>query len=189
MEKLDKEALKKIVKGCVKGDRESQKLLYQSYYSKMMSVCYRYTKDADEAKDILHDGFIKIFNSLHKFKFDGSLEGWMRRLVVNTAIDNYRRNKKMYSMTETGMTEDQIDLSVEADVFSTFNAKVIMEAVQSLSPAYRTVFNLYAIEGYSHKEIAEKLGVSVGTSKSNLAKAKVNLRQQLEKKIKYKNEY
>lgn len=186
MEELDKSALKRIVKGCIKGDRTSQKVLYERYYSKMMVICYRYAKDGDEAKDLLHDGFLKIFRSLHKYNFNGSLEGWMRRLMINSAIDHYRKFKNIYSLSESninqleGSTEDEDD----DNIYENFNTRMIMEAVQNLSPAYRTVFSLYAIEGYSHKEIAEKLDISIGTSKSNFAKARMNLRKQLEKKIK-----
>ena len=184
MEELDKSALEKIVKGCIKGDRTSQKVLYERYYSKMMGICYRYAKDGDEAKDLLHDGFLKIFRSLDKYNFSGSLEGWMRRLMINSAIDHYRKFKNIYSLSETniGETAEEVD-NGEDDIYSNFNTQMIMEAVQNLSPAYRTVFSLYAIEGYSHKEIAEKLNISIGTSKSNFAKARMNLRKKLEAKL------
>lgn len=185
MEELDKSALKKLVKGCIKGDRNSQKILYERHYSKMMSICYRYAKDSDEAKDLLHDGYMKIFRSLHKYNFNGSLEGWMRRLMINSAIDHYRKFKHVFSLSETNIAqiEDEQE-NLEDDIYSSFNTKMIMDAVQNLSPAYRTVFSLYAIEGYSHKEIAEKLNISIGTSKSNFSKARMNLRKQLETKLK-----
>jgi len=184
MEDLDKSEIRKIVKGCIKGDRAMQSVLYERYYSKMMGICYRYAKDSDEAKDLLHDGFLKIFRSLDKYKFNGSLEGWIRRLMINSAIDHYRKYKNIFSLSESNI-EDVVepDTSGEEDIYSSFNEKMIMEAVQNLSPAYRTVFNLYAIEGYSHKEIAEKLNINIGTSKSNFAKARMNLKIQLEKKL------
>ena len=185
MEELDKSALKKLVKGCIKGERASQKVLYESYYSKMMGVCYRYAKDSDEAKDLLHDGFLKIFRSLHKFNFNGSLEGWMRRLMINSAIDHYRKNKNIFSLSETNeqLLESEAEDQEEESIYAGFSTQIIMDAVQNLSPAYRTVFSLYAIEGLSHKEIAEKLDISIGTSKSNFAKARMNLRKQLEQKL------
>ena len=184
MEELDKSAIKKIVKGCIKGDRNMQKVLYERYYSKMMSVCYRYAKDSDEAKDLLHDGFMKIFKNLHKYNFSGSFEGWIRRLMINASIDHYRKNKNIFSLFDANMEMDVADKeSGEEDIYSSFNTQMILEAVQNLSPAYRTVFNMYAIEGYSHKEIAEKLNINIGTSKSNFAKARMNLRKQLEKKL------
>lgn len=162
-----------------------QKALYERYYSSMMVVCYRYARDKDEAKDLLHDGFMKIFRSLHKFNFTGSLEGWMRRLMINSAIDHYRKRRNIFSLSETNIQNEIADHeSGEEDIYSSFNTQMILEAVQNLSPAYRTVFNLYAIEGFSHKEIAEKLNINIGTSKSNFAKARMNLKQQLEQKLK-----
>ncbi len=150
-----------------------------------MGVCYRYAKDADEAKDLMHDGFLKIFRSLHKYNFNGSLEGWMRRLMINSAIDHYRKHKNIYSLSESNVNiaDEEYD-NGDDDIYSGFNTQMIMDAVQNLSPAYRTVFSLYAIEGYSHKEIAEKLNISIGTSKSNFAKARMNLKKQLSEKLK-----
>ena len=184
MEELDKNALKKLVKGCIKGEKHSQQVLYERYYSKMMGICYRYAKDGDEAKDLLHDGFLKIFRSLHKYNFNGSLEGWMRRLMINTAIDHYRKFKNVYSLSETNVKETAEENDEEDDsIYSSFSTQMIMDAIQNLSPAYRTVFSLYVIDGYSHKEIAEKLNISIGTSKSNFAKARMNLKKQLEAKL------
>ncbi|MEQ8325245.1 MAG: RNA polymerase sigma factor [Vicingaceae bacterium] len=185
MEELDKSAIKKLVKGCIKGDRMMQKVIYERYYSNLMSICYRYARDSDEAKDLLHDGFMKIFKNLHKYNFNGSFEGWLRRLMINSAIDHYRKNKNIFSLLDS-QSEQLTDEEENHDegIYSEFNTQIILEAVQNLSPAYRTVFNLYAIEGYSHKEIAEKLNINIGTSKSNFSKAKMNLRRQLEKKLK-----
>jgi len=150
----------------------------------MMGICYRYAKDSDEAKDLLQDGFMKIFRSLHKYNFSGSIEGWMRRLMINSAIDHYRKYKNIFSLSEKNIliAEEEID-NEEEEIYSGFNTQMIMEAIQNLSPAYRTVFSLFAIEGYSHKEIAEKLNISIGTSKSNFSKARMNLRKQLETKL------
>ena len=140
MKELDKSEIKRIVKGCIKGDRAMQSVLYERYYSKMMGICYRYAKDSDEAKDLLHDGFLKIFKSLDKYKFNGSLEGWIRRLMINSAIDHYRKNKNIFSLSEASLENiTEPDTSGEEDIYSSFNTKTIMEAVQNLSPAYRTV--------------------------------------------------
>lgn len=184
MEEFELSALKKIVKGCIKGERASQKILYERYYSRMMGICYRYAKDGDEAKDLVQDGFLKIFASLHKYNFSGSLEGWMRRLMINASIDHYRKHKNIFSLSETHVSEMVEEDEPENEFYANFSSQMVMEAIQNLSPAYRTVFNLYAIEGNSHKEIAEKLNISIGTSKSNFAKARMNLMKQLEAKLK-----
>ena len=189
MDPIDQHILDDIVKKCVKGDRKAQQELYKIFYGKMMGVCYRYTNNSEDAKDILQDGFVKVYSNLKKYNFKGSLEGWIRRIMVNTAIDHFRKNKNVYLV---GDEDDYIleNSKVESadSIYSQFGESVIMEAIQSLSPAYKTVFNLNVIEGYQHKEIAEKLGISEGTSKSNLAKAKQNLRKLLkEKEIRLKD--
>lgn len=177
----DDEILNSVVRKCVEGDRKSQQMLYKHFYSKMMSVCYRYVRNSEDAKDLLHDGFVKIFRNLKQYKFDGSLEGWVRRIMVNTAIDHIRKNKNVF------LSDDEVNLEnskVESEdiIYSQFGHTEIIKSIQELSPAYQAVFNLYVIEGYSHKEIAEQLNISVGTSKSNLAKAKKNLRTALIKR-------
>lgn len=152
--------------------------MYEQHYKKMMGICLRYSKDRDEAKDILHESFIKIFEKIDLFENKGSLEGWIRKVVVNTAIDHCRKNiyttnidKNHYNPHEEIFDEDGDEL------YNGVSAEEIMQMVQNLSPAYRTVFNMYAIENYSHKEISEKLGISEGSSKSNLAKARMNLKK------------
>lgn len=172
-----------IISGCTKGDRASQKALYERFYGKMMGVCLRYAKNRDEAKDILQEGFLKVFNSIKSFNRTGSFEGWMRRIMVNTAIDHLRKNKHEYLIVNTVYANEAGSASEEEisddDLVTQINEEDIIRAVQSLSPAYRTVFNLFVIEGLSHKEIAEKLDISEGTSKSNLSKAKFNLKKNL----------
>ncbi|MGQ0828621.1 MAG: RNA polymerase sigma factor [Bacteroidota bacterium] len=173
-----------IIKGCLKNDRASQKALYERFYSKMLGVCLRYSKNSDEAKDILHEGFLKVFNGLKKFNATGSFEGWVRRIIVNTAIDQLRKNKQNYLIVSTvyanekasGMAVEEIN---EDELLSHINQEEILKAVQKLTPAYRTVFNLYVVEEYTHREIAELLDISEGTSKSNLSKAKFNLKKNL----------
>ena len=157
-----------------------------------MAVCLRYTKNHDQAKDILQDGFIKVFRSLEKFNRDGSFEGWIRRIMVNTAIDYFRRTKNSYLLLgEERSIEDFGDQDAEdvlEDVEQEEEADLkpadVINAMQKLTPAYRTVFNLYVFEEMTHKEIAGSLGISIGTSKSNLAKAKANLKKLLKKEHK-----
>jgi len=167
--------------------------VYELFYGKMMAVCMRYTKNTDQAKDILQDGFIKVFRSMEKFNRVGSFEGWIRRIIVNTAIDHFRRSKNAYlllgeerSIEDFGDSdeEDRIAEENEEEVWDLKPADVI-NAMQKLTPAYRTVFNLYVFEELTHKEIADMLGINIGTSKSNLAKAKHNLKKllRLEHKI------
>ena len=148
-----------------------------------MGVCYRYSNNAEDAKDLLQDGFVKVFNNLKKYNFNGSLEGWVRRIMVNTAIDHFRKNKNVFMVNdEDGFILENSKVESANTIYSQFGVEDIMEAIQSLSPAYKAVFNLNVIEGFPHKEIAEKLKISEGTSKSNLAKAKMKLRTLLEQK-------
>jgi RNA polymerase sigma-70 factor (ECF subfamily) len=177
-----------IIKGCLKNDRKCQKALYEKFYGKMMGACMRYAKNRDDAKDILHEGFMKVFDNLHKFGNKGSFEGWVRRIMVNTAIDHIRKNKHEYLIVDTvyadKMAKQMTDDVDENELMSSVNQQEVIKAIQQLSPAYRAVFNLYVIEEYTHKEIAELLDISEGTSKSNLAKAKFNLKKNLTHLIK-----
>ena len=183
MDSNDQHILDDIVKKCVKGDRKAQHELYKRFYSKMMGVCYKYSNNAEDARDLLQDGFVKVYSNIHKYNFEGSLEGWIRRIMVNTAIDHFRKNKNVYMVNdEDNYILENSKVESADSIYSQFGEQVIMEAIQSLSPAYKTVFNLNVIEGFQHKEIAEKLNISEGTSKSNLAKAKQNLKKILEEK-------
>lgn len=186
-------AYNELIDGCLRGERRPQQRVYELFYGKMMAVCMRYTKNTDQAKDILQDGFIKVFRSMEKFNRVGSFEGWIRRIIVNTAIDHFRRSKNAYlllgeerSIEDFGDSdeEDRIAEENEEEVWDLKPADVI-NAMQKLTPAYRTVFNLYVFEELTHKEIADMLGINIGTSKSNLAKAKHNLKKllRLEHKI------
>jgi RNA polymerase sigma-70 factor, ECF subfamily len=174
------EDVKQIVDGCIRGDRDCQQLLYKFTYGKMLGLCLRYAKDKDEAKDFLHDGFLKVFEKIKHFKHTGSIEGWIRRIIVNNTIDCIRKKNKMSfsSDSETGLVNLSDDSEDDLEKLKMVNigAERIIELIQELSPAYKTVFNLYVIEEYSHKEIAEMLNISIGTSKSNLAKAKGKLK-------------
>lgn len=174
-----------LIDGCIKGDRKCQQIVYESYYGKMKSLCLRYARDADEAQDLLQDGFMKVFTKIGKYNQQGSFEGWMRRIIVNNAIDHYRRKKNDFVFTDSDYVLDANAEHEEVDDYDAESSEIkvnqIVEAIQQLSPAYRAVFNLYVMEDYSHKQISEQLGISVGTSKSNLAKAKANLKKILEK--------
>ena len=157
-----------------------QEELYRRFSPKMYAVCLRYAGNAEEAEDILQEGFIKVFKKLNSFRSEGSFEGWVRRIFVNTAIEHFRR--KRYLMPVTEKEENTIEgkyLSVLDDLA----ARDIMALVQDLSPGYRTVFNLYVVEGYTHKEIADMMGISEGTSKSQLSRAKVILQDMVKQFI------
>lgn len=179
-----------IIKGCLKGDRASQKILYEYYYDKMFGICLRYSKSEEEAKDIVQEGYLKIFTNLKSFNHSGSFEGWMRKIMVNTALDSLRKSKQNYLIVSTVYADEKVhdiaDEIADDDLALQINDEQILKAVQELTPAYRTVFNLYVVEEYSHKEIAEMLEISEGTSKSNLSKAKFNLRKNLMRFIKKK---
>ena len=181
-----------MVSGCVKGDRKSQESLYKMYYGKMMGICMRYADNSDEAKDILQEGFIKVFNSLSKFDFEGSFEGWIKKIMVNTAIDSFRKNKKNIKIFDKNVELENLDQTQEDDYDNPNSNNIktaeLLEAIQKLTPAYKTVFNLYVIDGYSHQQIANKLNISVGTSKSNYSKAKQNLQKFLQNKKLITNE-
>lgn len=169
-----------LIVGCLEGNRRMQEELYRRFSSRMYAVCLRYAGNAEEAEDILQEGFIKVFKKLDSFRREGSFEGWIRRIFVNTAIEHFRR--KRYLMPVTEKEENTIEgkyLSVLDDLA----ARDIMALVQELSPGYRTVFNMYVVEGYTHKEIADMLGISEGTSKSQLSRAKVILQDMVKQFI------
>lgn len=155
-----------------------QEELYRRYSPRMYAVCLRYAGNAEEAEDILQEGFIKVFNKMDSFRNEGSFEGWMRRIFVNTAIEHFRRKKYLLPVTEK---EENTIEGKYISVLDSLSAKDIMQLIQELSPGYRTVFNLYVVEGFSHKEIADQLGISEGTSKSQLSRAKVILQEMVRK--------
>jgi RNA polymerase sigma factor (sigma-70 family) len=183
----NKEQLKQIITGCLKNDRRSQEELFKLYYGKMLSVCMRYATDRDSAEEVLQEGFIKIFDKLEAFNYEGSFEGWMRRIMSNTAIDSIRKAKKNPILTDNDEdfklgAEDPMVIGEELDSME-LKGEIALEAINQLSPAYQAVFNLYVLEDYTHKEIADILGISEGTSKSNLSKAKMNLQKILKEKF------
>lgn len=149
-----------------------QEELYSRFSPRMYAVCLRYAGNSEEAEDILQEGFIKVFKKMDSFRSEGSFEGWMRRIFVNTAIEHFRR--KRYLMPVTEKEENSIEGKYPS-VLDDLGAKDILALVQELSPGYRTVFNMYVVEGYTHREIADMLGISEGTSKSQLSRAKAIL--------------
>lgn len=152
------------------------------YYGKMMGVCLRYSGNYEEARDILNEAYIKVFNNLASYLPHHSLESWIRRIMINTAIDHFRKNKK-YQHTTDIETAHSLHEESNFNILGQISAEEIILMVQQLSPAYRAVFNMYVLDGLSHKEIGEMLGISVGTSKSNLSKAKANLQEMIREKM------
>lgn len=169
-----------LIRGCINQDRKMQEILYHRFSPKMYAVCLRYCKNADDAQDLLQEGFIKIFKNLEKYRGDGSFEGWIRRIFVNTSIEHFRKAVKNTTLTE--IQEVTIE-DKEWNALDNLAERDIINMVQELSPGYRQVFNMYVIEGYSHKDIGEILGISEGTSKSQLARAKGVLKQMVETRL------
>ena len=166
-----------LIQGCINGDRQMQNILYQLFSPKMYGVCLRYAGNENDANDILQEGFIKVFKNLEKFRSEGSFEGWVRRIFVNTAIEHYRKKVKLYNVSEA---QENIVVDPGLNALDNLATKDILKLVDELSPGYKTVFNMHVIEGYSHKEIADLLGITEGTSKSQLARAKGVLKKSLE---------
>ena len=170
-----------LLKGCKRGDAKAQAQLYQKYKGMLFGVCLRYAKSREDAKDLLQEGFITIFKDLYQYKPTGPLGGWMRKVMVNTALQQIRKQKHLFPTVELSQAADSSDLS--DDLFSSFRQQALIEMVQKLPDGYRAVFNLYVIEGYSHKEIGQQLGIAVASSKSQLSRAKQALRKMLEKVV------
>jgi RNA polymerase sigma factor (sigma-70 family) len=170
------EQLDNIIKGCQQSDNRAQKELFDLFSRKMYGVCLRYGGNRSEAQDILQDGFLKIYEKIHQYEFKGSFEGWMRRIFVNTALERYRNQYKIINIQD-GWRE--INENGYDHILDNITADELMALVQALSPKYRVVFNMYAIEGYSHKEISDLLGINEGTSKSNLSRARIILQDKV----------
>lgn len=172
-----------IIKGCCKNQPSAQRMLYDKFASKMLGVVLRYANDETEAHDILQDGFVKVFNKISSFTMEGSLEGWVRRIMVNTALDQYRKNKKR--MKDIKIDDVSFYLSQNDFIEESLMADDLLKIINAMPKGYRVVFNLFAIEGYSHKEIAEKLGVTENTSKSQYSRARQFVKKILEEKELY----
>ena len=160
-----------LIAGCISGERASQAELYNQYAAKMMGVCLWYARNREEAEEILQDGFMRVFTYINKFKNEGSFEGWIRRIMVSAALSKYRN--KSYQLKPVLLYDPDVhDLRDNIDASSSYDEKELVKLVQTLSPAYRMVFNLYVFEGMKHREIAEALSISESTSKSNLTDAR-----------------
>lgn len=166
-----------IIKGCIAGERASQARLYNLYARKMMGVCLWYARNREEAEEILQDGFMRVFTYIHKYSGTGSFEGWIRKIMVNAALFRYRNKSHLRPVIE--FDADVHDTAGNVSVISLLDTKELLHLVQSLPPVYRLVFSLHVLEGMKHREIAELLGISEGTSKSNLADARAILKKAL----------
>lgn len=164
-----------IVEGCIKKDAIAQKHLYEKFVRKMMGVCLRYADSTEEAEDVVQNGFISVFENISSYRGTGPLEGWIRRIMVNTALTNIRKNKKLKQNIELDSVEFMLPSTNQLN--ESFEARDLLKIIQTLPTGFRTVFNLYAIEGYSHKEIADMLNISEGTSKSQYSRAKAHLQK------------
>ena len=183
------EDFKPIISDCIAGNQKAMAKLYHLFAPKMFGVCLRYAKDVTEAEDNLQDGFIKVFNSLKTFRHDGSLEGWIRRIMINVSLEKIRKQHWLYPVEDVSVY-DSINLS--DDVIAKISANDLMKIVQELPPRYSLVFNLYVIEGFSHQEIAQEMKITQGTSKSNLARAREILKKKVHKnfgELNAKNNY
>ncbi len=166
-----------ILNGCLKGKREFQKILYDKFSGKMLYVCLRYTKNKDEAEDVLQEAFIKVFTNLHSFKSEGSFEGWIRRICVNCSLEFLRAKKRTLLFEDIENANEYV--SDSNNIIGNINTKELHNLIMKLPDGYRLVFNLFVIEGYGHKEISEMLNITEGTSKSQLSKARIYLQKSL----------
>lgn len=171
-------SLEELVHRCKKGERKAQELLYKQYSSVLYGICLKYSRNKTEAEDNLHDSFMTIFEKIGQYKSKGSFEGWIKRITVNTVLQKYRRDEYLSVVNENIPDEVTVESS-----FADIGLQSLLGYIQELPNKYRTTFNLYVLDGYSHKEISQLLGTSVGTSKSNLARARMLLKNKIERKI------
>lgn len=170
--------IKNIISGCLKGNGKDQEILYRRHAAKLYAVCLQYSGNDEEARDILQEGFIKIFENLCHYKHEGSFEGWIRKIMVNTALEKYRSKHNLYRVDDIE-TIPEPDAEPDNEDYAGLEAGDLLEIIRELPPKYRMVFNLFAIEGYSHKEISQMVNISEGTSKSNLARARIILQRRV----------
>jgi RNA polymerase sigma factor (sigma-70 family) len=166
-----------LIQGCKRSDRDSQRLLYQHYYAYALSICIRYSRNVTEAKEVVNDGFMKVFTKIDQYNNESPFKGWLRKIMINTSIDQYRKELKHQRHDSV---ESAYSVFEQPQAITNLSQEELIGLVQKLSPAYRAVFNLYVIDGYTHEEIGKTLNISTGTSKSNLLKARENLRIMLE---------
>ncbi len=176
-----------LIRTCINGDRYSQNSLYEQFAPKMFGVCMRYSKNREEAEEILQEGFVQVFKSLHNFKHAGSFEGWIRKIMVYCAIQHYRTRPKMHPVV--GIENLPAEETCNEDILARLHKKELLKMVQALPPAYRIIFNLYVFEGMKHREIAEQLGIAEGTSKSNFFDAKLLLQKAVTNGLKIAKNY
>lgn len=169
---------KKLIEACKNNDARAQRLLYETFVRKMMSVCLRYADNREMAEDFLQEGFIKVFSSIQSYNYEGSFEGWMRRIFINTALETLRKNDLLRNSVELDAPEVQQEVDYTA--IDKISADELMELIAQLSPGFRTVFNMFAIEGYSHREIAQALNINESTSRSQYTRAKRLLQKWIE---------
>lgn len=174
--KLTQYSIDELMEGCKAGNRKMQEALYRQTAAKMMAICMRYAKDKMEAEDSLQTGYIKVFQKVKDYRGEGSFEGWIRRIMVNTAIESYRKNLKAMNVVPIETAYDEPATGFD---FSRLGMQDLMKVIQKLADGYRVVFNMYVIEGYSHKEISETLGITEGASKSQLSRARSILREEI----------
>lgn len=167
-----------LIEACMRENPSAQKQLYDKYSSKLYGICLRYCKNEEEAQDILQDSFIKIFTKLNTFQYTGSFEGWLKRITTNTAIEHYRKKVDLEQVDEITFNPY---LSIDSE--KTLEVEELLKMIQELPEGYRMIFNMYAIDGFTHSEIAEKLGISEGTSKSQLSRARASLQKKFKEKF------
>lgn len=170
------EDLKHIIAECASGKVRAQEKLYRMFASKMFAVCLRYSRDNSEAEDNLQEGFIKVFASIKNFRHEGSFEGWVRRIMVNVSLSKFRKQHVLYPVEDVGQYDS---VQISDDILAKIGAEDLLGLIQQLPPRYRMVFNLYVMEGLNHQEISEEMEISVGTSKSNLARARDILKRKV----------
>ena len=169
-------SLKELISGCKKGDRKAQEQLYRKYSKILFGVCLKYSRNKVEAEDNLHDCFMTIYDKIGQYKSKGSFEGWMKRIAVNTVLQKYRKAQHLNVVTENLMEEIELDAG-----YGDISLQTLLRYIQELPNKYRLTFNMYVLDGYTHKEISEALGTSLGTSKSNLARARMILKEKIKK--------
>jgi len=167
--------LQKLIEDCKKQDRKAQERLYHNYSGKFFTLCLKYSSNYEQAKDNLQDGFIKIFENIGQYKGKGSFEGWMTRVIINTSLKGYHNRTIFLTIKEEEIANPDIEIELED-----LSVDFLIQIIQELPERYRLVFNLYAMEGFSHKEIAQMLKISEGTSKSNLSRARLKLKERIE---------
>ncbi|TVZ16227.1 RNA polymerase sigma factor [Maribacter sp. MAR_2009_72] len=170
-------SLEELIQNCKKNDRKAQELLYRAYATTLYGICLKYSNSKSEAEDSLHDSFMTIYDKIGQYKGKGSFEGWIKRITINTVLQKYRREEYLKVVTDNIEEEVTID-----DAYSDICLQTLLRYIQELPNKYRTTFNLYVLDGYTHKEISELLGTSIGTSKSNLARARTLLKEKIEAK-------